>query len=90
VSLDDAVVFVAVGEKASFSATARQLGMTRVAVTRAIAKLERALGTRLLLRTTRRVSLTTVGRKLHEQIKDPVVSLSGAIRELSKRATLDA
>jgi DNA-binding transcriptional LysR family regulator len=85
-NLDDAVVFVAVGERSSFSAAARQLGMTRVAVTRAIAKLEKALGTRLLLRTTRRVSLTAAGRQFHERIKDPVVSLSGAVRDLWKHA----
>ena len=45
-----------------FSAAARTLGVPKAAVSRAVADLEKALGVRVLERTTRRVSLTAVGR----------------------------
>ncbi len=51
-------------ELRSFTAAARALGVPKVAVSRAIASLEKRLGTRLLVRTTRRVSLTPAGQLL--------------------------
>ena len=48
-----------------FSSAARALGVPKAAVSRAIADLERALGVRLLERTTRRLSLTAAGRLLY-------------------------
>ena len=48
-----------------FSAAARALGVPKASVSRAIADLERTLGTRVLERTTRRLSLTGTGRVLY-------------------------
>ena len=56
--------FAHVSELNSFTAAARALGVPKVAVSRAILSLERRLGTRLLIRTTRRVSLTPAGALL--------------------------
>jgi DNA-binding transcriptional LysR family regulator len=56
--------FAHVAELGSFTAAARELKVPKVAVSRAIASLERRLGSRLLLRTTRRVSLTPAGTVL--------------------------
>jgi DNA-binding transcriptional LysR family regulator len=56
--------FAYVSELKSFTAAARVLGVPKVAVSRAIVSLERRLGTRLLVRTTRRVSLTPAGELL--------------------------
>src|SRR5580692_10994323 len=56
--------FAHVAELGSFTAAARALGVPKVAVSRAIASLERRLGTRLLTRTTRRVALTPAGALL--------------------------
>jgi DNA-binding transcriptional LysR family regulator len=56
--------FAYVSEFKSFTAAARALGVPKVAVSRAILSLERRLGTRLLIRTTRRVSLTPAGTLL--------------------------
>jgi DNA-binding transcriptional LysR family regulator len=56
--------FAHVAELGSFTAAARALGVPKVAVSRAIASLERRLGSRLLSRTTRRVSLTPAGALL--------------------------
>jgi DNA-binding transcriptional LysR family regulator len=56
--------FAHVAELGSFTAAARALGVPKVAVSRAIASLEKRLGARLLTRTTRRVALTPAGALL--------------------------
>lgn len=53
--------FAHVSDLGSFTAAARALGVPKVAVSRAIASLERRLGCRLLIRTTRRVALSPAG-----------------------------
>jgi DNA-binding transcriptional LysR family regulator len=53
--------FAHVAELKSFTAAARALGVPKVAVSRAIVSLEQRLGTRVLNRTTRRVTLTSAG-----------------------------
>lgn len=57
--------FVAVVRAGSFVGAAAALDLSTPAVSRSIARLERALGTRLLNRTTRRVALTDEGRAYH-------------------------
>ncbi|MEM8951407.1 MAG: LysR family transcriptional regulator [Pseudomonadota bacterium] len=54
-------VFLEVARLTSFAAAARHLGMTPATVTRTVARLEEDLGVQLLLRTTRKVSLTSTG-----------------------------
>ncbi|MBK5003084.1 LysR family transcriptional regulator [Pseudomonas sp. S31] len=54
-------VFVKVMDAGSLSAAARELGLTPSAVSRIIARAEQRLGSRLLLRTTRAITLTTEG-----------------------------
>ncbi len=53
--------FTQVVERQSFSSAARDLGMTKSAVSKHIAALEEALNVRLLNRTTRKISLTEEG-----------------------------
>ncbi|HCT7102232.1 LysR family transcriptional regulator [Pseudomonas aeruginosa] len=54
-------VFARVAQEGSLSAAARALGLTPSAVSRIIARTEQRLGTRLLLRTTRAITLTAEG-----------------------------
>ena len=56
-------VFRSVAELGGLAAAARQLNLSAVAVTRAVAGLEARLGARLLTRTTRRVRLTEAGAR---------------------------
>ena len=62
-------IFVAVVEREGFSAAADKLGLSRAQVSKAVMQLEKHLGTRLLNRTTRRVSLTETGRIYYERCK---------------------
>lgn len=54
-------VFTGVVEAESFSAAARDLGISKSAVSKQVSRLEDELGVRLLNRTTRRLSLTEAG-----------------------------
>ncbi len=89
-------VFAHVVEGGSFSAAARRLGMSRSAVSKAVAKLEKALGARLLNRSTRHLSMTEVGAAFAEhctrvlgealQAEQAVSSLHGQPRGVLKVA----
>ncbi len=65
--LNDIVVFARVVEAGSFTAAARLLGMPKTTVSRRVAALERAVGVRLLQRTTRSLGVTDAGRLYYEQ-----------------------
>ncbi|MDE0970016.1 MAG: LysR substrate-binding domain-containing protein [Octadecabacter sp.] len=54
-------VFVAVAETGGFASAARQLGITKSAVSKRISALETRLGTQLFHRSTRSISLTETG-----------------------------
>lgn len=74
----DLAFFVLLARQASFTATARELGLTASAVSRRLARLEDRLGVRLLNRTTRRVSLTGEGEAYFSE----AVRLLGEIEAL--------
>ncbi|EPN9364190.1 LysR family transcriptional regulator [Cronobacter muytjensii] len=59
--LPDIAVFVQVVESGSFSAAARKLGSTPSSVSRSVSRLERELGCKLLVRTTRKLRLSEAG-----------------------------
>jgi DNA-binding transcriptional LysR family regulator len=59
--------FTRVVESGGFTAAARRLDMSTTAVSNHVQALEDGLGVRLLNRTTRRVSLTEVGREYYER-----------------------
>lgn len=54
--------FVVAVEQGSFSAAARRLGLTPSAVSRIVGRIESRLGVRLLIRTTRTLTLTAEGQ----------------------------
>jgi DNA-binding transcriptional LysR family regulator len=59
------LLFAKVVEHGSYSAAARATGLQTSKLSRRIAELERQLGVRLLQRTTRKVSVTEVGRSYY-------------------------
>jgi DNA-binding transcriptional LysR family regulator len=56
--------FVAVAEELHFAKAAERLGIDQSLLSRQVRALERALGTRLLWRTTRQTRLTEAGERL--------------------------
>ena len=82
--------FVAVVDRASFARAADHLGLSRSALSQTIRLLESRLGVRLLNRTTRSVSPTELGRRLHERLAPMLREMDEAVAEAvgkSARAT---
>lgn len=71
-------IFAKVAETGSFAAAGRQLGLSPPAVTRAVAALEAAIGTRLLTRTTRLVRLTEAGARYVEDCRRILADIAEA------------
>jgi len=71
-------VFVTVVDQGSFSAAARLLGVPTSTVSRQVSRMEDRLNTRLLHRTTRKLSPTDAGRTYYERAKQIVVDIQEA------------
>src|SRR5512132_1573443 len=69
IALNDLLAFRAVAELSSFRKAAESVHLSQPALSRRIDKLEQALGVRLLERTTRRVTLTAVGREFEHKVR---------------------
>ncbi|WP_133477820.1 LysR family transcriptional regulator [Cognatilysobacter segetis] len=82
--LADMAVFAAVLDAGGFTAAGRRLGLTKGAVSKAVGRLERHLGTRLLLRTTRRVSATEAGDALLAYCREVVQQADAAEQHLGR------
>ncbi|MEO5728245.1 MAG: LysR family transcriptional regulator [Byssovorax sp.] len=82
VDLNLLAIFAAVARTSSFSAAARELGIPKSSVSRAIAGLELALGVRLVHRTTRHVALSTAGVALHERVTPQLSALLQSLGDL--------
>lgn len=80
--LGDAEAFVTVVEKGSMTAGAVALGSTPSVLSRAITRLEARLGTQLLRRSTRRLSLTEHGRLYLEQSRAAFLLIDDAERAI--------
>ena len=70
--------FVRVVEASSFSAVAKESNTTQSAVSKQVAALEQALGTKLLIRTTRSLALTEAGERYSEQVRRVVAEIAEA------------
>jgi DNA-binding transcriptional LysR family regulator len=79
-------VFAQVVESGSFSKASERLGLSPTAVSRQVADLEAHLDTRLLNRTTRRVSLTESGRAFYERCVQLLADLEEAEQEAARAA----
>jgi DNA-binding transcriptional LysR family regulator len=86
-SLRGILNFTRTAELGSFAAAARELGISAVAVSQNISRLETALGVRLLARSTRALSLTAEGEAFLAQCKGPLAALDAACKSAREDAT---
>ena len=82
-------IFVKVVDTGSFSEAARQLGSTPSATSRGVARLERALGLRLLERTTRKLRLSEGGEEVFKRCQE-MVNAARSVMEISGQFTHEA
>lgn len=73
-------LFARIAHAGSFAQAARELGLTRAAISRRIAAIESAVGLTLFARSTRSLGLTEAGRRLHARAR--------AVREAAESARL--
>lgn len=88
IDLEDLKAFVATAEMQSFRAASESIHLSQPALTRRVQKLEAALGVALLERTTRRVSLTAVGRDFlprARRLLDDLETSLLSVREIAER-----
>jgi DNA-binding transcriptional LysR family regulator len=88
--LDAMTVFVRIVETGSLSAVAREVGATQPTISKQLTALERRLNTRLLNRSTRKLSLTESGTVWYERCKrivEDVRDAEGVIGRLQTTLT---
>ncbi len=83
ISADDYILFASIVEQGSFARAADYLSIPKATVSRRLGMLETALGQRLLVRTTRRLSLTEFGQEFLDhcrRIAEEVASAQDFVR----------
>ncbi|WP_428264483.1 LysR family transcriptional regulator [Haliangium sp.] len=83
--LNEIAVFARVVEHQGFSAAARQLGVPKSTVSRAVRRLEQRLGVRLLQRSTRTLALTDAGAAYHARVTQAMDLLAAAEAEVTQQ-----
>lgn len=76
--LQELSVFVRTAESGSFSQAGRDLALSQPSVSRIIGELETRLGTTLLLRSTRRITLTDAGALFLDRAREVLADLEDA------------
>jgi len=76
--LDDLYYFAQVVEHGGFAAAARALGVPKSKLSRRLARLEERLGARLIQRSTRRFSVTEIGKIYHQHCAALVLEAEAA------------
>jgi DNA-binding transcriptional LysR family regulator len=76
--LNDLYYYVQVVEHGGFAQAGRALGIPKSKLSRRIAMLEQRLGVRLIQRSTRRFSMTEIGRTYYEHCKAMLVEAEAA------------
>ncbi|MBZ9854245.1 LysR family transcriptional regulator [Mesorhizobium sp. CA13] len=83
--LESAAAFVAVAESGSISEAARRMSLSKSVISERLSELERSLGTKLLDRTTRKLSITETGRSFYERAKRIMREVADASAEIGER-----
>ncbi|TAX26813.1 LysR family transcriptional regulator [Rhizobium leguminosarum] len=86
-NLNRLAYFVAVVDAGSFTRAAEYLGITKAVVSQQVARLEKEVGTTLLMRTTRRLQPTEAGRMFHARCVSILREAEDALGELAQART---
>ena len=86
-SIADLDIFARVVTAGSMSAAGRELGYSPAVISKRIRRLEERLGTRLLQRTTRQLSLTEAGQGFYERVVAIIASAEEAEAWVSRRSS---
>lgn len=84
--ISDREAFCRVVEAGSFTAAAEQLGLSKGAVSKYVARIEKRLGVRLLNRSTRRQTLTEAGEAYYARVARALNEIAQAEQEVSDQA----
>lgn len=83
----DLEALVAVIEAGTFSAAGERLGVAKSVVSRRVSQLEKRLGSRLLHRTTRRLSLTDAGKNFYQRAVQILADINEAEQSVASETT---
>ncbi len=83
---NDLILFALIVDCGSFSKAAETAGITSSVVSKRIGRLEKSLGTRLLYRTTRSLTLTENGQSLYRQAKEISAKTQEALNVISEHS----
>lgn len=86
----DYALFVAVVDAGSLSAAARALRLSPAMVSKRLSRLEQRLGSQLIRRTTRRLTLTEVGESFYERVVAILAAARDAEAMVAGRASTPA
>jgi LysR family transcriptional regulator, regulator for bpeEF and oprC len=81
-SLNNVTTFLRVAQTKSFVEAANGLGLSPSATSKAVSKLEKELGVKLLHRTTRSVGLTSEGERFYEVVQRLLEEMDALTQEL--------
>lgn len=80
---NDLWLFMMVVQEGSFTAAAQRLGLAQSGISRSVRELERRLGLQLLVRTTRKLSLTQAGEQLYQTAQSGFDALDEGLATLA-------
>ncbi|HDG1682646.1 TPA: LysR family transcriptional regulator [Kluyvera ascorbata] len=83
--LPDLATFVLIIDQGSFTAAAKATGATPSAISRSVSRLEQALGSKLLHRTTRKLALSDTGKMVYEHAQEMLNAAQMAMDSGSSR-----
>lgn len=87
-SFPDMEIFARVVSAGSLSAAGREMGLSPAVVSKRLRRLEDRLGTRLLQRTTRQLTLTEAGQGYYERVVAILASVEEAEAYVSRRSAV--
>lgn len=80
---NDLYLFMLVVQEGSFTAAAQRLGLAQSGISRSVRELEERLGVQLLVRTTRKLSLTQAGEQLYRTVESGFEALDTGLATLA-------